>query len=54
MGARIIEWKASELKDLNRKLRKIMAMHGGLHPKSDVDRLHVKKKEGDRGLSSEE
>ena len=25
-------------------------MYGGLHPKSDVDRLYVKRKEGGRGL----
>ena len=32
-----IQWKASELKDLDRR-RKAMTMYGGLHPKSDVDR----------------
>ena len=31
-----------------------MAMYGGLHPKSDVDRLCVKRKEGGRGLISVE
>ena len=46
--------KASELKDLDRKSRKTMAMHGGLYPKSDVDRLYVKRKEGGRGLISVE
>ena len=29
-------------------------MYGGLHPKSDVDRLYVKRKEGGRGLISVE
>ena len=29
-------------------------MYGGLHPKSDVDRLHVKRKEGGKGLISVE
>ena len=29
-----------------------MTMFGGLHPKSDVDRLYVKRKEGGRGLIS--
>ena len=51
-GAGIIQWKASELKDLDRKSRKTMAMYGGLQPKSDVDRLYVKRKEGGRGLIS--
>ena len=53
-GAGIIQWKASELKDLDRKSRKTMTMYGGLHPKSDVDRLYVKRKEGGRGLISVE
>ena len=49
-GAEIIQWKASELKDLDRKSRKAMTMYGGLHTKSDVDRLYVKREEGGRGL----
>ena len=53
-GAGIIQWKASELKDLDRKSRKKMTMYGGLHPTSDVDRLYVKRKEGGRGLISVE
>ena len=53
-GIGIIQWKASELKDLDRKSRKAMTMCGGLHPKSDVDRLYVKKKEGGRDLISVE
>ena len=36
------------------KLRKTMTMYGGLHPKSDVDRLYVKRKEEGRGLISVE
>ena len=31
-----------------------MTMYGALHAKSDVDRLDVKRKEGDRGLMSVE
>ena len=31
-----------------------MAMYGKLHPKSDVDRLYVKRKGGGRGLISVE
>ena len=31
-----------------------MTIYGGLHPKSDVDRLYVKRKEGGRGLISVE
>ena len=53
-GAGIIQWKASELKDLDRKSRKTMTVYGGLHPKSNVDGLYVKRKEGCRGLISVE
>ena len=53
-GTGIIQWKASELKYLNRKSRKTMMMYGELHPMSSVDRLHVKRKEGGRGLISVE
>ena len=53
-GTGIIQWKASELEDLDRKSRKTMMIFGGLHPKSDVDRLYVKRKEGGRGFISVE
>ena len=53
-GAGIIQWEASEPKDLDRNSRKTMTMYGGLHQKSDVDRLYVKRKEGGRGLISVE
>ena len=46
--AGILQWKESELKDVDMKSRKIMTMHRVLHPKSDVDRLYVKRKEGGR------
>ena len=44
----ILQWKESELKDVDRKSRKKMTMHGTLHPKSDVDRLCIKRKGGGR------
>ena len=44
-GAGKIQWKASELKDLDRKSRKTMTMYGAFHSKSDVDRLYLKRKE---------
>ena len=31
-----------------------MTMYGALHPKSDMDRLYVKRKEGSRGVMSVE
>ena len=53
-GAGILHWKESELKEVDRNSRKKMTMYGALHPKSDVDRLYMKRKEGGRGLMSVE
>ena len=53
-GAGILWWKESELKNVDRKSRKTMTMYGALHPKSAVDRLYIKSKEGGRGLTSVE
>ena len=44
------EW----MKDVDSKSRKTMTKYGALHPKSDVDRLYIKRKEGGRGLMSVE
>ena len=51
-GAGIIDWKVDELKKLDRTTRKTLTMYGAFHPKSDVDRLYVKRKNGGRGLIS--
>ena len=32
--------------------RKLMTMHKALHPRDDVDRQYVSRKEGGRGLAS--
>ena len=47
-----VSWQFDELKELDRKTRKLLTMHKGLHPKSDVNRLYVSRKEGGRGLVS--
>ena len=51
-GTGIIDWKVDGLKILDRKTRKTMTMYGAFQPKSDVDRLYVKRKNGGRGLIS--
>ena len=38
--------------ELDRKTRKLLTLHKGLHPKIDVDRLCVSRKEGGRELAS--
>ena len=37
---------------MDQRTRKLMTMHKALHPKDDVDRLYVSRKEGGRGLAS--
>ena len=49
-AAGILQRKESELKDVDRKSRKKMKVYGELHPKSDVDRLYIKRKERGTGL----
>ena len=44
--------RKSELQAIDRKARKLFTIYGALHPKSDVDRLYIPRKEGGRGLIS--
>ena len=48
--APFIEWSKNELRDMDRRTRKLMTMHKALHPKDDIDRLYTERKEGGRGL----
>jgi len=45
----IINWH-QELQKLDRKTRKLLTIHGQHHPKADVDRWYVTRKQGGRGL----
>ena len=36
---------------MNQRTRKLMTMHKALHPRDDVDRLYVPRKEGGRGFA---
>ena len=47
-----LKWTRDELKQMDQRTRKLMAMHKALHPRDDVDRLYVSRKEGGRGLAS--
>ena len=49
-GARIINWTVAELKKIDRTTRKTLTIYGAFHPKSNVDRLHLKRKHGGRGV----
>ena len=44
--------RKSGLQAIGRKTRKLFIISGALHPKSDVDRLYIPRKEGGRGLIS--
>jgi hypothetical protein len=46
----IINWRLEEIKQIDRKIRKMLAMYEIHHPKADIDRLYVNRKEGGRGL----
>ena len=37
---------------MDQRTRKLMTMHKTSHPRDDVDRLYVSRKEGGRGLAS--
>ena len=47
-----LKWTRDELKQMEQRTRKLMTMHKALHPRDDIDRLYVSRKEGGRGLAS--
>ena len=51
-SATFVSWRKSELQAIDRKTRKLFTLYGASHPKSDVDRLYIRRKEGGRGLIS--
>ena len=48
------KWNREELKQMDQRKRKLMTMHKALHPRDVVDRLYVSRKEGGRGIASNE
>ena len=48
----LLKWTRDELKQIDQRTRKLMTMHKALHPRDDVNRLYVSRKEGGRGLAS--
>ena len=47
-----LKFTRDELWQMDQRTRKLMTMHKALHPRDDVDRLYVTRKEGGRGLAS--
>jgi hypothetical protein len=46
----IVNWHQEELQKLDRKTRKLLNIYGQHHPKADVDRLYVARKQSGGGL----
>jgi len=46
----IINWRIEEIKQIDREPRKMLTMQKMHQSKADIDRLYVKRKEGERGL----
>ncbi|KAI5731018.1 hypothetical protein M8J77_003330 [Diaphorina citri] len=51
-GFGIIDWTKEEIRKFDRKTRKLLTMNKCLHPKSDVDRIYLPRKDGGKGLRS--
>ena len=48
----IVDWKNSELRNMDRKTRKVPNMYQVLHPRSNVGRPYLPRSEGGKGLLS--
>ena len=42
------KWTREELKQMDKRTRILVTMHGTLHPRDDIDRLYVTRKEAGR------
>ena len=51
-GVGILKWNTYNLKTLDIRNKKFMTMHGMLHLKKDVDRVHLNREMGGKGLIS--
>ena len=49
-SAGVVDWTMEEMTSMDRRTRKILAMNGCLHTRSNVARLYLPRKEGGRGL----
>ena len=53
-SAAFIGWAKNETRELDRHTRRMMSAYHAIHPKSNVQRIYIKRKEGGRGLTSVE
>ena len=47
-AAAFASWRKSELQTIDRKTRKLFTIYGALHPMSNVNRLDIPRKEGEK------
>ena len=45
-SAAFIDWTKEEISEIDRRTRKLLTMHKAHHPKDDIQRLYIKRKEG--------
>ena len=53
-SAAFLQWTRLEKEELDCRTRKLLIMHKGLHPRSNVDRVYTPRTEEDRGSQSVE
>lgn len=46
----VVDWRREEIKALDRGTRKLLTAHNMHHPRADIDRVYVSRREGGRGL----
>ena len=46
----VASWNLEEIKRIDRKIRKLMTANRMHHPKADVTRMYIPRKEGRRGM----
>lgn len=49
-GAGVLKWTTEDLKEFDKKTRKVMTMYGALHPKSKIKRLFMPREKCGRGV----
>ena len=48
-SAAFLRWSRLQL-EIDRRMRKLLTIHNGFHPKSNADRLYLSRSKGGRGL----
>ena len=48
----VVNWNLEEIKRIARKIGKLMTLNRMHHPKADVSRMYITRKEGGRGMTN--